>query len=192
MILPTLRRHRYEITDEEGACLAGLARQVPAGQCIVEIGSFRGRSMAFLATGSHYGKRVPVYCIDLWLEARKLVGKRKGARFPAIYDPKTRARFDARAEAYGHGLVTPIMGDSPVVAQMWTQPVGLLFVDGAHDYDAVKADLTAWLPHCTATATIAFHDWPKESVQRAAYEAIPATMDSLTGRIAVFHWSPIA
>ena len=32
-------------------------------------------------------------------------------------------------------------------AASWTQPIDYLYVDAAHDYESVRADLRAWVPH---------------------------------------------
>src|SRR5438552_1994874 len=47
----------------EGDLLFDLASQCRAG-CIVEIGSFEGKSITYLAAGSNAGARCPVYSID--------------------------------------------------------------------------------------------------------------------------------
>jgi hypothetical protein len=50
------------------------------------------------------------------------------------------------------------------------ESVGLLFVDGAHDYQAVDADLRAWLPHLSSNATVLMHDaYSSPGVTRAVF-----------------------
>jgi predicted O-methyltransferase YrrM len=65
-----------------------------------------------------------------------------------------------------------IQGDSVKVARNWALPVELLFIDGSHDYDAVKADLEMWLPHVVPGGFVALHDaggyWPDPT--RLAHE----------------------
>ncbi len=41
-------------------------------------------------------------------------------------------------------------------------PVHLLFVDGSHEYEDVKADITNWTPHIPLGGTVAFHDYAPE------------------------------
>jgi hypothetical protein len=36
--------------------------------------------------------------------------------------------------------------------------VGLLFVDADHDYEAIRADLRAWMPVVVQEGWVAFHD----------------------------------
>jgi hypothetical protein len=43
-------------------------------------------------------------------------------------------------------------------AQGWDKPVELLFIDGDHDYEAVREDFELWFPHLINGGTIAIHD----------------------------------
>jgi predicted O-methyltransferase YrrM len=162
-------RDGHEVTDEEGECLASLARRVAPGLCIVEVGSYRGRSTSFLAQGSHEGHAVPIYAVDLWTDAPELQATRKGNLKPYPYRlSETRAAFDDAMSYHGHGLVTAIQGDSVTVAKAFRQPVGLLFLDGSHAYGDVYADLTAWSPKVPYGGKIALHDWHFRAVRKAA------------------------
>ena len=38
-------------------------------------------------------------------------------------------------------------------------PIYLLFVDGAHDYEAVKSDIVGWTPAVVPGGIVAFHDY---------------------------------
>lgn len=40
----------------------------------------------------------------------------------------------------------------------WVSP-GFVYIDAAHDYDSVRADLLAWWPHVTADGILAGHDY---------------------------------
>src|SRR2546423_15512590 len=52
------------ISAEELLFLEGLAREVQPPECIVEVGSYRGRSTAALAAGSRAGGGAAVYAIE--------------------------------------------------------------------------------------------------------------------------------
>ena len=53
---------------------------------------------------------------------------------------------------------------------------GFVFIDGAHDYDSVRADLEAWWPRVAPGGILAGHDWtdgadgPAGDVQRAVLD----------------------
>ena len=50
----------------------------------------------------------------------------------------------------------PVNLSSEVVTPGWQLPVGLLWIDGDHRYEAVRRDFEAWEPHLRGY--VAFHD----------------------------------
>src|SRR5690606_12799566 len=69
------------------------------------------------------------------------------------------ARYNVRANGYAN-QVSLIRDFSVKAAEKWSAgPVGLLFVDGDHRYDAVRADVSAWAAHLASDAVIAFDDY---------------------------------
>jgi MMP 1-O-methyltransferase len=150
------------ISNAEGHRLAGLAAQVPSDQDIVELGSYRGKSTAFLASSGHH-----VYAIDRWTMGGQRV---KGMGYD---DPRTFEAFWQQLKAVGVAdKVTALRSDSALEGRHWSHPVGLLFIDADHSEASVRADLAAWEPHCVGV--IAFDDyaprWP--GVMRVADELI--------------------
>lgn len=140
----------------EGARLAWLAERVPAGQVIVELGSNRGKSACYLGRGSKAGAKVPVHCVDLWTLGGQ--GEYQHLGFDA---EETLATFRRQvADQKLKSLVVETMADSAAAGRDWSgPPVGLLFVDGDHRYDAVKADVEAWIPNLALGAWVCFHDY---------------------------------
>jgi predicted O-methyltransferase YrrM len=127
-----------------------LAQRVRDG-CIVEIGSWRERSTAALALGSQRAYQIPVYAIE------------PHEQFLGIY----RGNFgsDDRVKFFDNMLRLGVLDTvrlvnlcSPYVTHTWPMPVGLLWVDGDHRYQAVKSDILCWLPHLRPDATIVFDD----------------------------------
>jgi MMP 1-O-methyltransferase len=110
----------------EGDLLYRLARQCRAG-CIVEIGSYQGKSTTFLAAGSEAGGHVPVYAIDPHIDPET-----SQSRFPGF------ARQIERA-GLSH-IVRPIILTSAAVSPSFAEPIELLFIDGAHDLASVEQD----------------------------------------------------
>lgn len=166
-----------QVTPDEGRKLRELAAAVPANQVIVELGSYTGKSTACLAVGSAEGVGVPVYAVDLWDEGTS----QKGGSFRK-YDPRmgeTRgsakfhhpdafAKFCRRINQYDPGgLVVPCKQETAEAGQALSQqiqkPVGLLFIDAEHTYDAVRRDFRAWLPHVALDGVICFHDYAEKS-----------------------------
>lgn len=139
------------LTDAEGQLLFSLARQCRQDHAIVEIGSWKGKSTVWLAKGSQSGKRANVYAVD-----------------PHVGSPEHHAAsgqvwtfpiFQSTIESAGcTDVVTPLVIGSQEAAANFHEPVGVLFVDGNHDYEMVKADLECWFPKVVDGGIIAFHD----------------------------------
>ena len=129
------------------------AAKLSDGAVIVEIGSFKGRSTACLALGCmETSKRV--YAIDTF--------NGNDVDFPerSYFDQFQSNMQRLELSAY----VRPLVGYSTEIAQQWTEPIDLLFIDGSHQFDGVLADFENFYPHVKPGGIIAFHDvaktWP--------------------------------
>lgn len=138
---------------DEGRQLHSLARMVPPERAVVEIGSHTGLSTCWMA----HRARAHIFAVDPWGDPRP----------ETLDDPFGLVTGDAvldvflgniRSEGY-ESRVTPIRGRSLDVARLWVQPIGLLFIDAIHTYEAVLADIDAWAPHLAPGAFVVFHDW---------------------------------
>jgi hypothetical protein len=145
--------------------LAEMASKVRSDQSIVEIGTYLARTTLAMAWGASRGKGAHVYGIDTW----DLPG---GQRFPETDDP----RLQHRAEFYDQstlgqalrnvrtagylGKVTLGRNFSVAAGVGWIgPPVGLLYVDGDHRYQAVWEDIRAWAVRMATGALIVFDDY---------------------------------
>lgn len=163
------------LTDAEGALLFELAR-ASRGGAIVEIGSWKGRSTIWLAEGSRAGMGAAVVAID----------PHTGSDEHQADDEEvdTFAEFRANlAAAEVEDLVRPERTTSVEAARHIDEPVGLLFIDGAHDRDAVGADIDAWFPKLAPHGVVAFHDvtasWPGVSAAIGEHLVAPGRVDRL-------------
>jgi predicted O-methyltransferase YrrM len=140
-----------QVTEEEYDLLYDLASKVVAG-CIVEIGSFHGRSTIALAQGStNGGYNIPIYAI----EPHEIFTGICGGKF----GPKDRTKFfQNMLKAKCTEIVRLVNLSSEIVSKGWRQKVQLLWLDGDHTYEGVKRDFESWEPHLTKNAVIAFHD----------------------------------
>jgi MMP 1-O-methyltransferase len=143
------------LTDEEGQALYSLAKECTGRGSIVEIGSFKGRSTICLAMGSRAGHGVRVYAVDTHY----------GPRLEEFRQNVERAGID--------DLVEPVPGRSQEVALDFDQPIELLFIDGAHDYESVRQDFERWVPKLVEGGVVAMHDttWD-EGPKRVAEELV--------------------
>lgn len=183
MILEELRGL---ITPEVGDALAWLASRVPADQAIVELGSFKGMSTAYLATGARDGAGAKVWAVDPWDLPGNPYGKH-GYSAPIVRD-----EFEAQLRAMKlWSRVTPVRAFSVDAAAAWDGPsVGLLFVDADHEEASVRADVAAWRPHLADGHDIAFDDLdtPRNPGVRVVVEELVAegySLEVMADRLAV-------
>ena len=140
----------YEI---DGQRLAYLAAQVPYNGVIVEIGSHRGRSAAYMAAAN---RNALIYCIDIWDNPGQ-------ERF--VSTDEDMEAFDQFLTELGlRNNVIALRGESEMFARAWNTKIDLLFIDGNHSYKGVSGDFESWYPHVKNGGVIAFHDyhrnWP--------------------------------
>lgn len=138
------------VSFDEAILLYNLAKRCICG-CIVEVGSYRGRSTVFLGRGSLDGANTPVYAIE---PHRNFIGVLGG-----VFGPKDRTVFyRTMLDNDCSEIVSLINLSSEYFSSKWNEPVSLLWIDGDHSYEGVKRDFECWLPHLEANAVIAFDD----------------------------------
>lgn len=149
-IVESFEKTEGMISLEEALLLYDLAKNTREG-CIVEVGSYRGRSTVALGLGSLNGHQVPVYAIEPHEEFIGILG--------GVFGPQDRgAFFQAMLDTMCYLIVRLINLSSERVAPLWNRKIGLLWIDGDHSYEGVKRDFDCWSPHLAAGAVVAFDD----------------------------------
>jgi predicted O-methyltransferase YrrM len=135
---------------EQGSLLCYLAAHARAPGCVVEIGSFMGRSTLWLARGVRHAAPARIVAID----------PHDGHERPEVRsDLDSFATFLQTLQAAGAAdVVTPVRRRSQEVAPDWSEPIRLLWIDGSHDYPDVLADLEGFAPHVSPGGYVALHD----------------------------------
>jgi hypothetical protein len=139
-----------QLLPEEAELLYELARDACEG-CIVEVGSFRGRSATALVLGTRAGSHVPVYAIE---PHETFVGILGGKFGPA----DRKAFFENTLRADVVETIRLVNVSSDVITPGWERPVALLWLDGDHTYEGVTRDFRCWRPHLAPHAVVALHD----------------------------------
>lgn len=130
-----------QLLDREVRCLYFIAQERARKGAIVEIGSYKGGSTAYLAQASKVaGTGNKVYAID-----------------PHIHGTEQRFRENITKLGLDDIVVTMAMRSEDAVKQ-WHQPVSLLFIDGAHDYENVRKDFILWELYIIPGGVVCFHD----------------------------------
>jgi predicted O-methyltransferase YrrM len=125
-----------------------LAEQADPRGCIVEIGSWQGRSTICLAAGAKVGHGARVFAID---PHAGTVTQAHGQSSEAIL----RKNLD---EAGVAEQVEVVVATSQQAASEWRAPISLLWIDGDHSYDGTRQDYLLWSDRLVDGGVIAFHD----------------------------------
>lgn len=137
--------------------LEWLHEQAAKMRNIVEVGALRGRSSYALATGC----TGLVYCIDPFDD--------EGAHCEPAFMENTSSLPNVRA----------VKGYSPAVASIVPRRgrVDMVYIDGDHSRDAIRADIGAWLPK--TRKLICGHDYVDHP--QAGYPDVKAVVDEVFG-----------
>ncbi|MCG6157489.1 class I SAM-dependent methyltransferase [Rubinisphaera margarita] len=151
------------MTKSELKWLAETSRSLPAGAHWAEIGSLCGRSL--LAVGLQLPPTSTLVSVDLnW--GSEL---RAGITAHQVFDELARTR---KAELELHA----IRGASVSVAEMFADHwFDVVFIDAAHDYDNVCADVRAWQRTVKPGGLLCGHDYSRDwpDVKRVVDELFP-------------------
>ncbi len=168
------------LPDFEGELLYDLARNATGRGVIVEIGSWKGKSTIWLARGAKAGPRRTVYAIDPHTGSPEHRMEGSVATFAEFKQNIARAGVP--------DIVIPILKPSEEAADVIAEPVELIFIDGAHEYERVRADFQAWFPKVIDGGVMAFHDtlgWqgPRRLVEESVYRSPSFRRVHLVGSI---------
>lgn len=144
----------------EGKALWECASAVDPGSCVVELGAYKGRSTICLAQSGRV-----VVSVD------HFAGEPKLPKVPGVY-PDHRDGFylrqyeknlEDRIGAEWRATVFPYTGssdDAQLAAAIAKAhgPIGMVFIDADHSFDAVHRDFATWEPLLAAGGIMAFHD----------------------------------
>jgi len=152
------------LPDDEAAALhhAGLAAAGEGRGPLLEVGAYCGKSAVWLGAAARAGGTV-LFSVD---HHRGSEENQAGWGFhdADLVDPDT-GRMDTlpfwRRTMAAAGLedaVIAVVGDSATIGSAWATPLGLLFIDGGHGDDVVRADERAWIHHVAPGGLLAIHD----------------------------------
>jgi hypothetical protein len=141
------------------------------GFSFVEVGVWKGRSLAFFAVESVRRRKTGrIFAVDHWIGSAE---HRKGGFFhEPLLDVKDGLfnRFLRNMEPVAH-LVEVVRKPSLEAAEGFGDAsVDAVFIDASHDYRSVFADLGAWTPKVRAGGILAGHDYDWPGVREAVAE----------------------
>jgi len=152
------------LPDDEAAALhhTGLVAAGEGRGPLLEVGAYCGKSAVWLAAAARHGATV-LFSVD---HHRGSEENQPGWEWhdPELVDPAS-GRIDTLpwwrrtiADAGLEDVAVAVVGESTAVGEAWGSPLGLLFIDGGHGDEVVKADERAWVHHVAPGGLLAIHD----------------------------------
>jgi Methyltransferase domain len=153
-----------------------MVNEAAAGGHIVEVGTFKGRSAAYMAVNiANCGKKIRFDCVDTWLGS---VEHHEGGpwRDQDVVEGKLFERFmENMRPIQGLGLLNPMRMTSLEAAAIYADnSLDAVFIDASHEYEDVKADIMAWFPKIKIGGILAGHDITCPTVKQAVEELLPS------------------
>lgn len=150
------------LEHEEGMALHHAALAAAAAGPLLEIGSYCGRSALYLGSAAQR-RGTLLFSVD---HHRGSEEHQPGQAYhdPGLVDSAT-GRLDTlpafRATIARAGLersVVAVVGESGLIAALWTIRLGLLLIDGGHSEAATWGDYRGWSPRLAPGGLLAIHD----------------------------------
>jgi hypothetical protein len=129
-----------------------MVKRFPSGSKFVEIGSWKGKSSAFMAVeiaNSH--KNIEFYCVDTWEGSveHKGIDNIDLLYYQFILNMKP-------LEKYYKSIRSRSL---KAAEQFENESLDFVFIDASHEYEDVKKDIQTWLPKIKKGGVLAGHDY---------------------------------
>lgn len=149
---------------------ARMVREACNGAEFVEVGSWKGRSAAFMGVEiANSGKAIEFTTID-W---GKGSGDKSHVDDPDIVNGTLMETLERNLAPVSDHVRVLQANSVEAAAEFADQSLDLVFLDGSHDCDSVKADIAAWWPKVRPGGVLGGDDarWP--GVQEAVNATFP-------------------
>jgi len=137
----------------------------------VEVGCWKGRSASFMAVEIiRSGKQIQFDCVDNFIgDPNEPVHQTD----PNVINGTLFEEFQMNLKPV-EGRYRPVRLDSVSASKLYQDnSLDFVFIDAAHDYESVKADINSWMPKLKLNGILAGHDYYHPPVMKAVQELIP-------------------
>ena len=154
-----------------------MVEKFPSGSHFVEVGSFLGKSASFMAVEIiNSGKRIKLDCVDHWRGSEEHEDSNE-INIDNLYEEFLKNIEPVR------GVINPVKMKSIEASKLYKfNSLDFIFIDANHDEQAVKKDLTYWMPRLKEDGVIAGDDIDNEGVANAVKWFFDTTKLDIVGR----------
>ena len=138
-----------------------MVKNYPDNSHFVEIGSWKGRSSSFMGVEIiKSGKKIKFDCIDPWMGDLDTLGDVYDPFVPKNTNPDWLYSEFLNNVKPVSSSINPIRIKSAEAVEMYEdRSLDFVFIDGSHEYEDVKEDLSVWYSKVKRGGTIAGHDY---------------------------------
>jgi len=153
-------------------------KHFPSGSRFVEVGSWLGKSAALMGVEiENSAKQIEFVCVDPWIDGGPDLRDTK--YFKELHVPQVYDLFLLNVRPVLHRIKTMRMPSVEAARFMADETVDFIMLDGDHSYDAVKADISAWLPKMKKGGIMSGDDYTWPGVETAVREAFGARANAI-------------
>ncbi len=150
-----------------------MVNQNPSGSHFVEVGSWRGRSAAYMAVEIYNsGKSILFDCVDTWNGSKEHLDPNSGWFVKELTeDPDYLWKEFNRNILPVKEIIKPIRMTSLEASELYgDESLDFVFIDASHEYQDVLDDITYWIKKVKVGGVLAGHDISYHEIQRAVGE----------------------
>jgi predicted O-methyltransferase YrrM len=143
-----------------------MVKEFPSGSKFVEVGAWKGKSAAYMTVEIiNSEKNIDFYVVDTW------EGSEEHMQKPELKDLYEIFMSNMKPV---ENKFTPMRMSSLEASKLFDDDsLDFVFIDAAHDYDNVVADLKAWYPKIKKGGVLAGHDfYPDQPTWGDVYKAV--------------------
>lgn len=140
----------------------------PSDSLFVEVGSWKGRSAAYMAVEIlNSNKNIKFHCVDTW------EGSPEHSDYEIIKNNKLFETFLSNISPVREKIHVVKMKSVDAAALYDNNSIDFVFIDACHDYDCIDADIKAWLPKIKIGGMLCGHDAGHGPIDLAVAQNLP-------------------